>query len=161
MESVVNGLSAFQELARGHLVPVGSFREPYSLRSFGTLQRSGHRADDHVVAKHVLIFLVIGLPTVSIIIVHRAAQRKCLIISLAGHRVDIRVEGITRLDDVAQHACHRVREHPRLLVKTGVLRRMAAEDRTEESKLHPADIHLRVNAVRPHVSADVMAPITI
>ena len=54
-----------------------------------------------------------------------------------------------------------VGEHPRLLVQSGVLRRVGAQDRAERAELHPAYIHLGVDGVGAHVSAHIVAPVAV
>ena len=77
------------------------------------------------------------------------------------HGVNVRRERVALLDDVADDVALLVSKYPRLLVQSGVLCGMRAQHRAEGSELHPAYIHLRIDGVGSHVSADVVAPVAV
>ena len=157
MKVVVHCLSAFKQFARGYLIPVVSTRKPNGLRNLGSMHRSSDRAYQHVITEHILISLPVSLWAVRIIIVHRTAERQGLIVGFSGHRVDVRVEGITCLDDISQHTCHVIREYPRLFIDASDLSRMSPQNRTEEAELHPAGIYLRIK--RSYMPTNIVTPI--
>ena len=129
------------------LIPVGSGRQPYIQCGIIVFHGSGDRCNQHLVAKHILVPVIVCLLAFRIIVVQRTADGQSLVIRLTGHCVNIRRHLITLQNSVANRIKIDRAKHPGLFVQHAALRRMSTHHRTDRTKLHPACKHLRVNPV--------------
>ena len=161
LELALDGLSATQECARRELVPVAARRQPHLLRGDAVVHRACDGVDKHVVAEHILVAVGVSLLALGVVVVHRAAERQCVVVGASRHTIYIRCELVALAYYVVQDVALAVGEHPRLFIESGVLRRVGAQDRAERAELHPAYVHLGVDRVGTHVSAHVVAPVAV
>ena len=157
-------LAAFQHRACLILQPVAfwqpNFHPHVTVFTDGFHDRRNH----HVIAEHILTAEVVGLLLQRIVIIHGTAERNACLIILASHRINIRYERVTSVDDALQSAFCGMVEGPRLLVQRRVFGGVGAQDGQVLSHLHGTGIELRGNRCSPfqaHVSANVVAPIAV
>ena len=131
------------------------------MRGDAVVHRACDGVDKHVVAEHVLVAVGVSLLVLGVVVVHRAAERQGVVVGAARHAIYIRCELVALAYYVVQDVALVVGEHPRLLVQSGVLRRVGAQDRAERAELHPAYVHLGVDGVGAHVSAHIMTPVAV
>ena len=131
------------------------------MRGDAVVHRACDGVDKHVVAEHILVAVGVSLLVLGVVVVHRAAERQGVVVGAARHAIYIRCELVALAYYVVQDVALVVGEHPRLLVQSGVLRRVGAQDRAERAELHPAYVHLGVDGVGAHVSAHIMTPVAV
>ena len=136
------------------------FRKPYVHLGKAVDCRLHYRSYEHVVTEHILAAEVIRLLTLRVIIIHRTAECKTLVITLAGHCIDIRCHHIALTHCLTDHICVFLSKHPRLLVQSAALRAVRTHHRAESAVLKPSCVHLRIDRVT-EVSSDVVAPVSV
>ena len=164
-ELALHGLSAPEHRAGLILQPL-SFGQPCLDRSQSALlvDGAGDGCDEHAVAEHVLFLHFVGLLSLGVVVVHRAAKRDACLVVLACHGVYIGYERVASVDDVCEAAlCHLV-EGPRLFVECRVLGAVAADDGQVLSHLHGTGVEFGLHGcavLLALVSAYVVAPVAV
>ena len=155
------GLSTLKQRTCGKFKPL-ALGQPGGLHGVASLHGRGDGRHYHLVAKHILVAEVVCLLSCRVIVVHRAAERNGIIVGASSHGIDIGCHGVALAHGVAKRKGDVVVEHPRLFLELGILGGVCAHNRAHGAELHPAGIHLGVDAVDAvHVSAEVVAPVAI
>ena len=74
LEGSGEGLSAFEECSGGGFIPVVAGGQPHFLFGASVLRGGGDGAYDHLIAEHVLCFVVVGFLAFWVVVVHGSAE---------------------------------------------------------------------------------------